>query len=217
VLCRWEAPMLLGFVFGMAIAELMLSPAASRVPARLGDAAGTLLIAAAFLGSVLLRWTYSPQRCAWLALLVVAGVVLSGRWRALLEMRISQWLGRISFPLYLVHILVICGPASMLLVWLAGRGLSGAALVAPIAGFIIVASLAAATIFAPVEQLAIGTSHAFSRAVLGMGGPLGRAMQRLSTIALSSGSRLRGAHAAKPAVDQTAPGVPNEDGVNVLH
>src|SRR5438874_6315090 len=111
VLCRWEAPLLLGFVFGMAVAELMLSPAAARVPARLGDAAGTLLIAAAFLGSVLLRWTYSPQRCAWLALLLVTGVVLSGRWRALLEMRVSQWLGRISFPLYLVHIIVICGPA----------------------------------------------------------------------------------------------------------
>ena len=147
---------------------------------------------------------------------MVTGVVLSGRWRGLLETRVSQWLGRISFPLYLVHIIVICGPASMLLVWFAGRGLLGAALVAPVAGFIIVASLAAATIFAPVEQLAIGTSHAFSRAVLGIGGPLGRAMHRLSTIGLSSASRLRGAHAAEAAVDP-APGVPKEDGLNVLH
>jgi peptidoglycan/LPS O-acetylase OafA/YrhL len=165
-ICRWEAPVLMGFVFGAALAELMVSPILARLPKRLGDAGGTLLLGTAFLGSMLLRSTYSPQRCSWLALLVVTGVVLSNHWRDLLETRISQWLGRISFPLYLVHILIICGPGSFLILRLAWWGWSGASLVAVVASFIVIASLAAATLFFPVEALAIRTSHAFSRVIL---------------------------------------------------
>jgi peptidoglycan/LPS O-acetylase OafA/YrhL len=165
LLCRWEAPILLGFVFGCIIAEAMLAPVLRR-SALFGDIAGTMFLALAFVGSALLRDTYSPQRCAWLALMIVGGVVMSSRWRALLASPVSRWLGRISFPLYLLHPLIICGPASLLIFRLTEWGWSGSALVGPVSLFIVISSLIAAALFAPVERAAITTSHVFSRFVL---------------------------------------------------
>ncbi len=167
VICRWEAPILLGFVCGCLIAEAMLAPIPLRLPAWSRDLAGTALIGAAFMGSVFLRQSYSPQHCTWLAVMIVAGVVMSARWRRLLEVPISRWLGRISFPLYLLHPLVICGPASLLIINMSQRGWSGAVLVELVAIFVIAASVLAATLFEPVEQIAIRASHGFSAFLLG--------------------------------------------------
>lgn len=168
VLAVREAPEMLSFICGIALAEIATSRRyLQAADARAGDVAGVALLALAFAGSVWLRDRYDPVLCAGLALLVVLGAMLSARLRALLETPLSQALGRISFPLYLVHTLVICSASSMLILKLADLGWSRAAVVGVVAPATIAASLAAAALFAPVERLAIAASRAFSSLVTG--------------------------------------------------
>ncbi|MCW2573757.1 MAG: acyltransferase 3 [Frankiales bacterium] len=168
VICFHEQPTLLSFVVGVALAEFAVSPFYRRIAHRpWGDVAGIALLAAAFTGSVLLRGVYSPKICAALALFVVASAVLSRLLRGLLQTRVSQFLGRVSFPLYLIHSLVICGPSAMLIIHLDHLGWSRHAVVATVAPFTIAASLLAAWLFSPVERLAIGVSHRLSDMILG--------------------------------------------------
>ena len=173
--CFREQPTLLSFVIGLALAEFAASPLYRRIASRpWGDVLGLMLLAGAFAGSVMLRSVYSPKVCAVLALAVVASALISRLLHALLETRVSQFFGRVSFPLYLIHSLIICGPSSLLILRLNRLGWSHHALVAAVVPFTLSASLIAAWLFSPVERLAIGASHRLSDLILGRrsGAPL---------------------------------------------
>lgn len=94
------------------------------------------------------------------------GVLLNKGFQRALALPISQWLGRVSFSLYLLHVLVLCSFTSWAYLAL-GRGdklsSTGAAvlLCATVA-----LCLVAATLFHAVERGGIALGRRFSRAVL---------------------------------------------------
>ncbi|MDP9097191.1 MAG: acyltransferase [Pseudomonadota bacterium] len=168
ILCYREAPMLLCFVYGMVLAEVSLVPTVQRINAHwIADVAGLLLLFIAFECSVHLRETYSPERCAWIALLIVTSAVVSRPLRYLLETAPSRFLGKVSFPLYLIHSLVICSLASLLIIRLDRLGISHPVVVAITAPLTIAVSLLAATAFAPIERWAIQLSRSLADVVFG--------------------------------------------------
>lgn len=72
-----------------------------------------------------------------------------------LSLPISQWLGRVSFPLYLLQIIVIVTVTSWLIIWANESGLLSIWMVAGIVAVSVVLCLAAAWAFLPIERLAL--------------------------------------------------------------
>jgi peptidoglycan/LPS O-acetylase OafA/YrhL len=169
LLCRSMAPNLLGFVAGMVLAEIMTQEwfRSRRFFGSFYGLAGLAMLAVAMLGSMFLRGAYNPQRCMALASLVVAAPILSLGVRRLLERPVSQFLARISFPLYLVHPLVIGGPISFMVLGLIGQGWSRGTMVGAVFATCLLLSLLAGFLLSGVEQFAIRTSHRFSGLILG--------------------------------------------------
>lgn len=97
---------------------------------------------------------------------VIYAVLISSTLQRLLSTRLSQWLGKISFSLYLVHIVVICSLVSWLYLALgdgAGLSLAKSALV----GFVcVVACLLSAALFFPVERLGVVAGRKFAAVIL---------------------------------------------------
>lgn len=158
------APYLAAFVVGAVAAEY----GQSHLPQILrrhnaGNVLGFLLLTAAAIASDLLRDNYSPHKVTALAAVVVGAVILSPALQALLQTRMSRWLGQVSFPLYLVHAFVIYGPACWLIVFLSAAGFSHHAVVAAVVPTIVVLSLCGARLFLPMEELAIRASRRFAR------------------------------------------------------
>ena len=157
---------LLAFVLGMAFCELMAVPAGDEVRRVVGRGWWVvLLVLGLFLGGVpipgqtmargyanLLALSSLPTHEMWVLLhvigaaCIVLAVLGSPRLRVGLETRPLRWLGRTSFGLYLVHMVVIGTVASWLVLVLAPRvGYLTAAAVASIAT--IVVSLGMAELF----------------------------------------------------------------------
>jgi peptidoglycan/LPS O-acetylase OafA/YrhL len=55
---------------------------------------------------------------AFLGACLVLAPIFSSILRRILSTSVSRWVGRISFPLYLVHSAVICSLSALLIVWL---------------------------------------------------------------------------------------------------
>lgn len=99
------------------------------------------------------------------AVLVVVAIVLTPALQRILRNRLCQWLGAISFPLYLIHILIIAtvgfhlaarltpGYGAALAIWVAGIG--------SIAACLVLATL----ITPPVEQGSVRLSREVGKAV----------------------------------------------------
>lgn len=101
---------------------------------------------------------------------VFAGILLfcmlfSPFLRSLLSSRISILLGRLSFPLYLVHPVMICSLGS-LCAWRMAGSVSHFTLIAITACVCIMSSFAAAYLFLPVELTAIQLARRFSHFVI---------------------------------------------------
>ncbi len=162
----WEhQPFLLTFVYGAVLCELSLAlpPLMPHLPpwVREGLGLGLMLVVAVI--SITLRDVYSSRFCGLVATGAVAGTLLSPRLQRLLSAPVSLWLGRMSFPLYIVHSAVICSLSSALVLLTRSWDLHAtAALVIPTT---LVVSLAAARAFEPVERLAVRCAHRFARLV----------------------------------------------------
>jgi peptidoglycan/LPS O-acetylase OafA/YrhL len=159
----WHAaPFLVAFVPGALISEILVcAPYAQlgcRRPGTL-DVVGLTLILAAWMGSSVLRTLYTPLMACAVAFALVLGVALSKRAQIFLQTPLSRWLGRISFPLYLVHGLVICGPTSWGILELHRLGMSDALMVGVLVPATIMVSLIAACLFLPIEVLAVRASR----------------------------------------------------------
>ncbi|MGU3492548.1 acyltransferase family protein [Xanthobacteraceae bacterium A53D] len=77
------------------------------------------------LGDMILAQLGSPGLREVGATLVVVSILMTPALRALLERPLAQKLGELSFPLYLVHVPLICGPACALYVMLGPLQLGG--------------------------------------------------------------------------------------------
>jgi peptidoglycan/LPS O-acetylase OafA/YrhL len=99
----------------------------------------------------------------------VAIVALALRWRGLSdflgESAISCFLAKISFPLYLIHYVVIATATSAAITLVGDRLTLPLALA--ISAATILLSIVAAMLFAPVERFAHAASRRFAALVLG--------------------------------------------------
>jgi peptidoglycan/LPS O-acetylase OafA/YrhL len=133
-LTGYTLPQLAPFTVGVALAALLpRTRTAGAAPALVALAAGLYLMG--YLGRPVgaYAWLYGalgPSTPAFYvqtaaAVLIITAVEISTVTRRVLSHRLSAWLGAMSFPLYLVHIPILCSFGSMAAL-ATGRGLWGA-------------------------------------------------------------------------------------------
>ena len=160
------APNLAGFAAGALIGEFIASPAyGAPWRRRLGDGTGAVLLAGAFVAATRHHMPLSARLYVPIAIPIVLAVVLSPTLHWLLQCRLSRFLGRVSFPLYLVHMLVIVGPGAWAIVRLDAAGLALPMIAALVMPAVLAVSVLLAWLFLPVERFAVAASHAIARAV----------------------------------------------------
>lgn len=98
--------------------------------------------------------------------LIVWCVLASPTIQRFLNNPVSQFLGKISFPLYITHLLVICSLTSYFYTILSTDGELGLAQRTALIGITIAASFGTALLFLPIEQFAIKFSRSFSKKVM---------------------------------------------------
>ncbi len=160
----WGAPLYLTFVYGYVLANLDLLIRDKQVARGIvGDVAGLLLLAFA----AYYRLDHDgPKTNALLGACLVLAPILSPLLRRLLSSSFSKWLGRISFPLYLVHGIIICSISSFLIVRLHEFGWSPQSMAIAVVPATIVISLGVAQLCLGIERFAIRSSHRFASYVL---------------------------------------------------
>ncbi|CAN2532748.1 hypothetical+protein [Methylocapsa aurea] len=165
-------PYLAAFLFGALIGKARLTGAlvapAPRRLAFLDTLAAKIVIAAALYA--LAAWSMTAGAVPHAhVILAVAIVAVALRWRGLsdflAENAVSRFLAKISFPLYLVHYVVIATATSELIVF-AGNRITLPLAIA-ISAATILLSVVAAVLFQPVERLAHAASRRFAALVLG--------------------------------------------------
>lgn len=160
----YETP-LIAFVFGVICAELSLTAQkAIKANQKIAFWLSFILMSAALLTSAyrsqLMLW--SPLWLSIMATAILAATILNPWLNKVLSNRFSQFLGKISFPLYLTHLLVICSWSSWLYIQLAEENYSATIASITIAASTVLVSIGVATIFSPVEDYSISIGKKFS-------------------------------------------------------
>jgi peptidoglycan/LPS O-acetylase OafA/YrhL len=182
----WQVQLLGSFVFGVTVFEVarLAAGAEIAVPPRMQTAVAIgLLAAGAFLGGTPFDVSDEPYRslyvisAPWLsnftvithrvgALCLVLGVLLFPPLQRLLLGCLSQWLGRVSFSLYLVHVPLLCSLGAWLLLRLEpGLGYNAASLVA-LALYLSAALVVAGLVARWVDEPSISASKQIGAAVV---------------------------------------------------
>jgi peptidoglycan/LPS O-acetylase OafA/YrhL len=158
------------FVGGILIADLF---------AKLGDAASikrygaALCLCGMILGLSLAAWFNAVYIAV--AMLLVAGVAFCAPIRALFENRLSDFLGWISYPLYLVQAPVVYAFSVNALHGLAGYGIADEPARWMVGAATVPVAILCAIAFCPVNDLAVRLSRKFGA---GVGALLGRSDRR---------------------------------------
>lgn len=163
----WLASPFFAMAAGMAIADFAQIDAHRRLKAwRFAPALSWLLLLGAVVLAAVRRQSMAPVLLTVCSAAVLYAVLLSALFRRALSGPISNWLGRISFSLYLVHILVICSLTSWAYLAIGhGRVVTGIPAVG--LGLLTVgASLLTAAAFYPLERFGISAGRRFSAAIL---------------------------------------------------
>jgi peptidoglycan/LPS O-acetylase OafA/YrhL len=162
VILLWQrSPNLSAFVIGIAIAECF---ALAPRTARWRELAANLCIVLAMVTALFLPRS-SEGHYVLVATLMVFGVSFSSLAITFLETGISRWLGKISFPLYCLHSIVIYSFGS----WLQARLPTGSVWFVAAADCAIVAvCLAAAHALVGMDRAGIGMSRVVSRSILNL-------------------------------------------------
>jgi peptidoglycan/LPS O-acetylase OafA/YrhL len=128
----------------------------SRAPSRLESATATLVAIVALAGAALGEMaTISNQITALIAMAGFLVVLRSRPISAFLSLPVSQWLGRLSFPLYLIQVSIIVTITSGLIVLAQSSGVLNPLTALGIAVVSLAACLGAAQLFLPVERFAL--------------------------------------------------------------
>ena len=160
-------PELVAFVLGIFLAEFYNHPAFDEICTMYNVQCtifGLILLSIGWIYSTLMG-AYDQYRIElpFIASGMVLGVMISSRISALFETRISNFMGKISFPLYLIHLLVMSSLSSYLYIRLVGIGLNSHDAV----GISLIVSLPItilmARFFLPIEHVAISTSRKFAK------------------------------------------------------
>lgn len=167
--CCYFASPLFAFVLGAALADATprMTAVMSACPRCMAAASWILLVAALLIGMFRTGILWSPIALSLIAAAILAAMLLSTPMQFFLTGRFSLFLGRISFPLYLTHLLVICSWSSWLYIKLRGMEFSTWSVASLTLVSTAVLSVLAAMAFAPIEQAAIRLSRALSDVLLG--------------------------------------------------
>jgi peptidoglycan/LPS O-acetylase OafA/YrhL len=141
------------FTTGALIALLQRDGVVFRgEPGRLESALASIALMVAFLAATYFETALSNQLPVSVAAIIVfVGAARSNPARFLLSSPISQWLGRVSFPLYLVQAAIIVSLTSWLIIVLSGAGLLNPWTALGICVVSLAVVLTAAWAFMPVE------------------------------------------------------------------
>lgn len=152
---------ILALVLGMILADVTTAKIIRSNAAGIGMMVLGLVLAAIRYPSA------SVVGLSGLACLIVGGVLFSPMLQRALTAKASAWLGRVSFPLYLTHLIVICGPISLGYIWLIHRVDQPGFFVSSVFGVLALAmSLFVARVFAPVEEMAVSVSRYLSKTLM---------------------------------------------------
>ncbi|MBO9332674.1 acyltransferase family protein [Achromobacter xylosoxidans] len=155
---------LLAFALGMAVAFIKVTGASHRIRFR-SQVGGGLLLVATLTISLYRLFGGAPVHLALYAVAILISVELSPALQSLLSTRLSKWLGTVSFPLYLTHLLVFCSLSSSMVLALANDGALTTSHRIVIGITSITVALIVAAAFEPIERLAIRASRAISSTV----------------------------------------------------
>lgn len=159
---------LAAFVFGVILADLSIRSYCINSQSSRTKSIATLLLLVGCLTLAMFRsgFAASPTGLSLIAAMMLASIIMSSGLRRAFSSPISLWLGHISFPLYLTHLLVICSVSSWVYLAATEQGYSIAAISTITALSTIVLSILAAMAFAPIESLAIKLSQRLSNMIL---------------------------------------------------
>jgi peptidoglycan/LPS O-acetylase OafA/YrhL len=145
------------FIAGIMLAEVYDSSAIEKIrSSRYAAYLSISLIAIMWYVAVVQRHLYSSTTTvSILGTIVVAAVLVNARLISAMECRLSHKLGLLSFPLYLVHSLVLCIVASRLGLWLIKSGVHGFAVSAIEILVVVPLCLVGAHLFSPIESLSV--------------------------------------------------------------
>jgi peptidoglycan/LPS O-acetylase OafA/YrhL len=144
----------------------------SDTPGPLESATATVVAILALIGAALAEMSgKSTQLTALVAMAVFLLVLRSGPISRFLSLPLSQWLGRLSFPLYLIQISVIVTITSGLIVVAKTNGLLAPAMALAIALLSLAACLLGAWLMLPVERFALDFAGRIGRLAIP---PVGR-------------------------------------------
>lgn len=167
VLFRGNSPFA-AFVWGLILADLSQAAPVRRLRLRpAGTVLGAALLFAGFSKSTWLPEQFnSPAELSVVALLMVTSTIVSGRIARMFETSLSVFLGHLSFPVYLTHLIVICSFSSYIYTVLSHAGYSLAVCTHGTALATFLVCIPVALAFVPVERCAVAASQAFSGAVV---------------------------------------------------
>ncbi|WP_185762525.1 acyltransferase family protein [Achromobacter mucicolens] len=156
---------LLAFALGTAVALASATAQSSgvRPPHQM---LGWLLLGVTLTVSLYRYLGGGPVQLSLYAAAILIAVQITPALQRILSNRLSQWLGAVSFPLYLTHLLVFCSVSSYMVLALSENGSLSTTVRLVIAITTIAASLIVATAFEPIEKLAIRVSRAISSAAM---------------------------------------------------
>jgi peptidoglycan/LPS O-acetylase OafA/YrhL len=104
---------------------------------------------------------------AMLATALVLSVTFSAALRGVFSTRLSAFLGKISFPFYLIHLFVICSWSAALFVWLPQAGITPLAAMAINIVTTLAISVGASIALLPVERFSVRYSKRIAAVLLG--------------------------------------------------
>lgn len=167
--CWYFASPLFAFVLGGALAEATrrVRSAMNSSPRSMATISWALLATGLLAGMFRTGIFRSPIALSFIAAVILAAILMNVPMQRFLASRFSVFLGRISFPLYLTHLLVICSWSSWLYIQLREADVSTWAVACATVISTTLISLAAAMAFAPIEAMAIRLSRAISDLLLG--------------------------------------------------
>jgi peptidoglycan/LPS O-acetylase OafA/YrhL len=122
-------------------------------------------VAVLMIGAVAVVGLHVPRQTTCFAAIIVLIALRAPLLRRALASPVSQFLGRISFPLYLMQFVVIMVPIAWAIIWADAAGQLGFPMALAIGTATVVLSLVAALAFMPIERGTLALSRAVGQLV----------------------------------------------------
>lgn len=184
----WSNSPFLAFALGMALAYICSQTWWGALKKhQLGDIASWLVLLISIGLATFRLPSRDPLALSFISSAILLTVLVNQPLQNWLTSRFSLWLGAISFPLYLTHLLVICSASSFLYIFIMGKNLSAILGLILIGAITVALCLLTAQLFRPIEQVSVQVGRAFARLIW-------RAIQpkeRLATTKTRSGAHVR--------------------------